>query len=64
MKSTNRLATNRRLIDLEASLDVYIEERRRSGAPGTREDLVNWCGQNNMPLGFELKRVGRMLKAE
>jgi hypothetical protein len=48
MKSTNGLATNRRLIELEASLD--IEERRRSGAPATREDLVNWCGQNNMPL--------------
>jgi hypothetical protein len=64
MKSTNGLATNRRLIELAASLDIYIEERRHSGAPATREDLVNWCGQNNMPLGSELKRVGRMLKAE
>ena len=64
MKSTNGLATNRRLIELEASLDIYIDERRRSGAPATREDLVNWCGQNNLPLGIELKRVGRMLNTE
>jgi hypothetical protein len=64
MKSTNGLATNRRLIELEASRDIYIEERRRSIAPATREELVNCCGQNNMPLGSELKRVGRMLRAE
>jgi hypothetical protein len=64
MKPANRFATDHRLIELEASLDMYIEERRRSGTPATREDVVNWCGQNNMPLGIELKRVGRMLNTE
>ena len=64
MKPAHRFATDHQLIELEASLDLYIEERRHSGAPATREDLVNWCGQNNMPLGSELKRLGRMLKAE
>jgi hypothetical protein len=64
MKPTNRLVTDRHFIALEASLDLYIEERRRSGTPATREDLVNWCGQNNMPVGIELKRVGRTLETE
>jgi hypothetical protein len=64
MKPTNRLVTNRHFTALEASLDAYIEERRRSGTPATREDLVDWCGQNNMPVGIELKRVGRMLETD
>jgi hypothetical protein len=41
MKSPSRLATNRRLIELEASLDTYLEERRRSGKPATSEDVVD-----------------------
>lgn len=63
MNPTGRLATDRRLVELEASLDRYIEERRRSGTPATREDLVNWCGENNLPLGTELKRVGLQQKS-
>jgi len=64
MKPATRLATDHHLIELEASLNLYIEERRSSGTPATREDLVNWCGQNHMPVGIALKRVGRMLGSE
>jgi hypothetical protein len=64
MKPANRLAQDHHLMELEASLDLYIEERKRFGTPATREDLVNWCGQNHMPVGIALKRVGRMLGSE
>jgi hypothetical protein len=64
MKPAHRFATDHHLIELEASLDLYIEERRSSGTPATRDDLVRWCGQNNMPVGIALKRVGRMLGSE
>jgi hypothetical protein len=63
MNPTGRLATNHRPIELEASLERYIEVQRRSSTPATREHLVNWCGENDMLLGTELKRVGLRQKS-